>query len=231
MRTEAEFREITIHGDEISFEVEGDRQAFQRSRLPQAFMDWMIAGRLAMYDRLEGHGTAPFFASHLPVVVTYNRGEAIPFNTGNKGVGPLPVETALDKYNGLLTDTFESTRDEMAAESLPKRLAAVRSLFEEGAASDRALMTLEIFEKTTFRNLSDYPLATLHYADQGPVYTSFQIDAVVEILTPGHPAYDFAFLSRQLFEQDAFHITQTKFPFAYAFHPVRVQDKTPVKRH
>jgi hypothetical protein len=62
------------------------------------------------------------------------------------------------------------------------------------------------------------------------VYRSFQIDAVVEILTPEHPVYRFAFWSRRLFEHDPFHITQTRFPYAYLFHPSEVRDKTPFAR-
>ena len=76
----------------------------------------------------------------------------------------------------------------------------------------------------------DFPIATLHYTDRGPHYRSFQIDTVVEVLPPEHPVHRFAFLSRQLFEHDAFHITQTKFPYAYRFHPVKVRDKTPHRR-
>ena len=53
---------------------------------------------------------------------------------------------------------------------------------------------------------------------------------VVEILSPEHPAYRFAFLNRRLFEYDRFHITQTRFPYAYRFHPVGVRDKTPFAR-
>ncbi len=231
MAVQASLREITFQGDELAFEVDGRHYGFERMRLPADFMEWVIAGRRAMYARLAGDGTAPFFSSHLPVVVTYNRGEVIPFNTGNKGVGLLPVEDALERYCDLLRDTFEQTRGVPASESLPERLAAAWAPFADGAMSDRALITLEIFEKRTFRNLCDYPVATLHYTDQGPVYKSFQIDAVVEILTPERPAYRFAYLSRQLFEMDTFHITQTRFPFAYLFHPVRVQEKTPVRRH
>lgn len=228
--TQAAFRTITQNGAGLSFDMDGESQSFRSVSLPDEFMDWVIEGRRAMYDVIEGVGTAPFFQAHLPVVVTRTRSKPIPFNTSNKGVGLLPQEDKIEEYCELLERTLESTRDRPPGETMPERLNAVRRLLERDEVSDRALITLEIFEKQTFRNLCDFPVASLHYTDQGPTYLSYQIDVVVEILTPGHPAYRFAFLSRQLFEQDRFHITQTTFPYAYLFHPVHIKDKTPRRR-
>ncbi len=224
------FKKIAVGDGELSFTAGGQRHAFPRAALPAAFIEWMIAARRAMYEDLKGHGTAEFFAAHLPVVVTWCRNQPIPFNTGNKGVGILPVDGKLGHYADLYQGCFERTRAAPREESLPLRLEAVRRLVSGPDVSDRALITLEIFEKQTFANLSDFPVATLHYTDVGPIYRSFQIDAVVEILPPEHPAYRFAFLSRQLFEQDPFHITQTEFPYAYLFHPTQVRNKTPYRR-
>ncbi len=224
------FKRIAVDDGELAFTAGGKRHVFPRAALPGEFMDWMIAARQAMYQNLKGRGTAEFFAAHLPVVVTYRRDQPIPFNTGNKGVGVLPVEDKLGHYADLYDDCFEQTKAAPREESLPSRLEVVRRFVSGKDVSDRALITLEIFEKQTFANLSDFPVATLHYTDVGPVYRSFQIDAVVEILTPEHPAYRFAFLSRHLFEQDPFHITQTEFPYAYLFHPTQVRDKTPYRR-
>jgi len=225
------FTPIEVSNSQVSFGVKGERLTFSRAQLPDPFMKWLIDGRRAMYDLLEGKGTAPFFASHLPVVVTRNRQGPLPFNTGNKGVGVLPLAEQIPSYCDLLEEVLEGTRGEPVGDTLKRRLDAVRRPLDAGHISNRALITLEIFERNTFRNLAEFPLATLHYTDQGPVYLSYQIDAVVEILPPGHPEYRFAFLSRQLFEQDPFHITQTRFPYAYLFHPVEIKDKTPKHRH
>ncbi|MFQ5529195.1 MAG: hypothetical protein ACE5FP_02510 [Gemmatimonadota bacterium] len=225
------FTPVDVDDSHLSFSVNGERHDFARVLLPDPFMEWLVEGRRAMYDLLEGKGTAPFFASHLPVVVTKNRQSPTPFNTGNKGVGVLPVDEHLTSYCDTLQGVLEDTRGAPVADTLARRLNAVRQPLDAGHISNRALITLEIFERNTFQNLSEFPLATLHYTDQGPVYLSFQIDAVVEILPPGHPAYRFAFLSRQLFEHDPFHITQTRFPYAYLFHPIGVKDKTPKHRH
>jgi len=230
LKRPARFKTIEVGDGELGFTADGRRHAFPRVPLPAAFMEWMITARRAMYENLEGRGTADFFAAHLPVVVTWRRDRPIPFNTGNKGVGILPVADKLEHYADLYQDCFEQTKAAPREESLPLRLQAVRRFVSGQDVSDRALITLEIFEQQTFANLSDLPVATLHYTDVGPVYRSFQIDTIVEVLTPEHPAYRFAFLSRQLFEQDAFHITQTEFPYAYLFHPTEVRDKTPYRR-
>jgi len=224
------FRGISQNGVGLSFDMDGIRHSFTRVSLPDVFMEWLIEGRKAMYETLEGMYTAPFFQSHLPVVVTQTQGQSIPFNTSNKGVGLLPEEDKIEEYCDLLERTLESTRDMPPDQTMAERLGAVRLLLERNEVSNRALITLEIFEKQTFRNLCDFPVATLHYTDHGPTYLSFQIDSVVEVLTPSHPAYRFAFLSRQLFEHDRFHITQTTFPYAYLFHPVQIRDKTPKRR-
>ncbi len=230
MTQKTSIKNIVQNGTELSFEANAERHVFHRVELPDAFMEWVIAGRESMYDVLEGKGTAPFFEAHLPVVVTYSRNEPIPFNTGNKGVGLLPQEETLEQYCELLDETLNRTRDLPTKTSLPERLHAARTMVERRDVSNRALVTLEIFEKQTFQNLCDFPVATLHYTDRGPHYRSFQIDSVVEVLTGEHPVHRFALLSRQLFEQDAFHITQTKFPYAYRFHPVKIRDKTPHRR-
>jgi hypothetical protein len=224
------WRKLEFSETELAFSMDGTRHSYPRVSLPADFMEWTIAGRLKLYEELETGGHASFFGAHLPVVVTYNRQDSFPFNTGNKGVGLLPQPEKMDEYCTLYEQTFERCDKLPREESLAGRLQAVRRFLESGAVSDQRLATLEIFEKTTFANLCDYPIATLHYAGEGPVYRSFQIDTVVEILTPDDAEYHFPFLSRRLFEIDEFHLTQTRFPYAYLFHPVRVRDKTPFSR-
>ncbi len=227
---EQSFRPIAVGTSELSFSLDGERHCYPRARLPESFVQWIVEGRNAMYDLLEGKGHAPFFGTHLPVVVTYSRGDAFPFNTGNKGVGLAPVLARMDHYCGRYQRTFEQCAEKSWEESLSGRLAAVREFVNGNDVSDEVLISLEIFEKTTFANLCDFPLATLHYTGDGPVYRSYQVNAVVQIVPPEHPVYRFAFLSRQLFEYDSFHITQTTFPYAYIFYPVEVRDKTPYPR-
>ncbi len=224
------YRSITTGEHTLAFALEEEELVFPRVTLPGPFVDWVVEGRKAMYDLLEGRAHAPFFGSHLPVVVTSSRNSAFPFNTGNKGVGLLPVPEKMDDYCDLYQETFRRAREEPWEERLKSRLDAVRRFITSEDISNEALVSLEIFEKTTFSNLADYPIATLHYTGDGPIYRSFQINAVVQIVPPEHPVYRFAFLSRQLFEYDSFHITQTMFPYAYIFYPTEVRDKTPFPR-
>lgn len=228
--SENRYREIEVQEQTVAFAADGRRHEFPRVRLPGDFLDWVIEGRRAMYDLLEGKAHAPFFGSHLPVVVTFSRESAFPFNTGNKGVGLSPVPERIDDYIDLYLETFRASTELPWEESLPMRLDAVRRFIGSKDVSDEVLLSLEIFEKTTFANLCDYPIATLHYTGDGPVYRSYQINAVVQIVPPEHPVYRFAHMSRRLFEFDDFHITQTRFPYAYAFYPVEVKNKTPFPR-
>ncbi|MBI4083914.1 MAG: PCP reductase family protein [Candidatus Lambdaproteobacteria bacterium] len=228
--SDTRYREIVVGDAHVAFQADGREYSYPRVRLPKSFTGWLIEGRRAMYALLEGRGHAPFFGSHLPVVVTCARGTDFPINTGNKGVGLAPVPQRVDHYCELYRATFERSRQAAWESSLADRLAAVRSFIASDDISDEMLLSLEIFERGTFTNLCDFPLATLHYTGDGPVYRSFQINAVVQIVPPEHPAYRFAFWSRQLFEYDAFHITQRHFPYAYVFYPVEVRDKTPYPR-
>ncbi len=227
---EPRYRPIEVGAAEVAFSVDGQRRTFSRTRLPEGFVSWIVEGRNAMYDLLEGHGSAQFFGTHLPVVVTQAADGGFPFNTGNKGVGLAPKPERVDDFCDFYTETFKRYAGKPWEESLSCRLGAVRQFINGPDVSDEVLISLEIFEKKTFANLCRMPLATLHYTGEGPVYRSYQINAVVQIVPPEHPVYRFAFLSRQLFEYDSFHITQTQFPYAYVFFPVEVLDKTPYPR-
>lgn len=224
------FTGIDVRESDLGYTHGGNTHTYPRERLPPEFTQWMIEGRRAMYDLLEGNASAPFFGSHLPVVVTYNRDGGFPFNTGNKGVGLMPLPEKVDDYSDLYEETYMRCHDMPWEESLPHRLKAVRGFIESEDVSDEALVSLEIFEKTTFANLAANPIATLHFTGDGPMYRSYQINAVVQVVPPEHPVYRFTVLSRQLFEFDDFHITQTQFPYAYIFYPVQVVDKTPYAR-
>jgi len=231
MGHDASYRTVAVGESELSFVADDGRHTFARARLPEPFLRWLVQGRNAMYDLLEGRGQAHFFGSHLPVVVTYARNASFPFNTGNKGIGLLPQAQRLAHYCELYRSTVQACARDSWHDSLASRLRVVRGFVNGEDVSNEGLVSLEIFEQTTFSNLCDFPIATLHYTGEGPLYRSFQINAVVQIVPPENPTYEFAYLSRRLFEFDDFHITQTRFPYAYLFYPVEVRDKTPFPRH
>ena len=198
--------------------------------LPEKFVEWIEQGRRAMYGKILGQGSPGFFASHLPMVATWNKGASFPFNCSNKGVGFLPKREYLAEYVELFRNTLERTRGRPWQESLRERVEAVsRFYFDREKVDYRALSTLEIFEKGTYRNLSRTPLAAVHYTGNGPDYISFQVNCAVEIIKPDDPRHEFVHLARVMFEYDSFHISQTNFPYAYVLWISEVLDKTPFR--
>jgi nucleotide-binding universal stress UspA family protein/rubrerythrin len=198
--------------------------------LPEKFADWIEHGRRGMYDKLLGKGSPGFFTSHLPVMSTFAKDKPFPYNCSNKGVGFLPKPEYLEHFKDLFRRTLENTRGRPWRESLKERIAAVSSFYFDREKIDfRALSTLEIFEKGTYRNLSRTPLAALHYTGNAPDYVSFQLNCAVEIVKPDDPRHEFVHLARIMFEYDSFHIAQTNFPYAYVLWISEVLDKTPFR--
>jgi nucleotide-binding universal stress UspA family protein len=198
--------------------------------LPEKFVDWIEQGRRSMYGKLLGKAAPGFFTSHLPVVTTLTAGSGFPFNCSNKGVGFLPKPEYLEHFTDLFRRTLENTRGRPWQESMRERIAAVSSFyFDRDKIDYRALSTLEIFEKGTYRNLSRTPLAAVHYTGNAPEYISFQVNCAVEIIRPDDPRHAFVHLARIMFEYDSFHISQTNFPYAYVLWISEVLDKTPFR--
>ena len=221
---------VRIEDNSIRVELESGLVTLPSESLPVRYVEWIEQGRRAMYDKLMGKGNPAFFTSHLPVMITQSLDQAFPFNCGNKGVGYLPKPEYLQEFIDLFHATIENTRGRPWQESLRERIEAVsRFYFDREKIDYRAMSSLEIFEKTTFKNLSRTPLAALHYTGNAPDYMSFQINAAVEVIGPDDPRHEFIKLARVMFEYDSFHIAQHQFPYAYIFWISSVQDKTPFR--
>ncbi|MDP6980714.1 MAG: PCP reductase family protein [Myxococcota bacterium] len=195
--------------------------------------DWLDEGRRSMYETLLEPGAAPvrFFAQHLPMVVSYNQTNVFPFTCGNKGVGYLPHAQYVDHFIERYRDTIEECKGKPWQESLKKRVGVASEFNLNPEFIDRrCLVTLEIFERQTFKNLSKMPLASLLFTGHSPAFTSFQVNCAVEIIGPGDPRYTFITLARTMFEYDDFHITQQNFPYAYVFWISECVSKTPFRR-
>ena len=221
---------VLVAGDRLCVAMENGPLSLPMESLPERYVEWIEQGRKAMYDKLLGKGNPAFFTSHLPVMITQSRGQSFPFNCGNKGVGFLPKAEFLGEFVDLFKETMERTRGRPWQESLRERIVAVSSFyFNRDKIDFRSLSSLEIFEKTTFRNLTDQPLAALHYTGNAPDYISFQVNAAVEIIGPDDPRHEFVKLARVMFEYDSFHIAQHQFPYAYVFWISSIHDKTPFR--
>ena len=200
---------------------------------PPELCEWLDEGRRSMYQSLLEPTAGPprFFAQHLPMVVSYNQSSIFPFTCGNKGVGYLPMPEHLEHFTHRYRETIEACKGRPWQESLRRRVGVVSELNLVPELIDRrCLVSLEIFERQTFKNLSQTPLASLLFTGHSPSFTSFQVNCAVEIIGPGDPRYTFITLARTMFEYDDFHITQQNFPYGYVFWISEAVSKTPFRR-
>ena len=202
--------------------------------LPENFVRWQLDYKHSIYDAIERDEYVAFNAGHLPVVGTWDQNSIMP-NLANKGVGFTPkdehidhylnvVETAVDKISKLPPHAVNDTRE--------LRINAAREVYRHPEHIDwRRLGLLEIFEGGTFHNLVANPRASVLWTGNAPVFVSYQVDCVVEIITPEDPRYRFSWAMRRLFEYEPFHVVQTIYPYAYCFWVVGSKEKTPKRRY
>jgi hypothetical protein len=212
----------------------GDVQDFVIEELPEEFVRWQLDYKHGVYDAIEKDQYVAFNAGHLPVVATWDEAARVP-NLANKGVGFTPKDEYLEHYVRLVEEAVEKI------EALPShavddtrglRVKTAREFYAHPEHIDwRRLGLLEIFEGGTFRNLCKNPFASVLWTGDSPTFVSFQVDCVVEVITPEHPRYRFSWAMRRLFEFEPFHVVQTMFPYSYTFWVYHWQDKTPRRRY
>ncbi|MFQ5746520.1 MAG: hypothetical protein ACE5HF_04785 [Gemmatimonadota bacterium] len=212
---------------------EGTRE-HRLQELPEAFVRWQLDYKRSIYDAIENDEYIAFNAGHLPVVGTWNTGSATP-NLANKGVGFTPKDEHIDEYLALVEDAVERIAElppHAVHETRDLRLRTAREFYAHPEHIDwRRLGLLEIFEGSTFHNLVENPVASVLWTGNSPVFVSYQVDCVVEIMTPEDPRYRFSWAMRRLFEYEPFHVVQTMYPYSYCFWVVDVHDKTPRRRY
>jgi hypothetical protein len=202
--------------------------------LPEKFISWQLDYKHSIYDKIERDEYVAFNQGHLPVVATLGSGSPVP-NLANKGVGFTPRDEYLAHYLRLVEEAvaqIEQLPPHAVDETRSLRVKTARDLYAHPEHIDwRRLGLLEIFEGTTLRNLMELPLASVLWTGNSPVFVSFQVDCVVEIITPEHPRYRFSWAMRRLFEYEPFHVVQTMFPYSYTFWVYDWHDKTPKRRY
>ena len=231
--TQRDASRIEVGDDSIIVPLPDGPIRLPSTSAPPELSDWLDEGRRSMYQSLlePSAGPARFFAQHLPTVVTYNQSTVFPFTCGNKGVGYMPLPEHLEHFSHRYRDTIEASKGKPWQESLRQRVGAASEFNLSPEFIDRrCLVSLEIFERQTFKNLSQLPLASLLFTGHSPSFTSFQVNCAVEIIGPGDPRYTFITLARTMFEYDDFHITQQNFPYAYLFWISQCVSKTPFRR-
>ncbi len=209
---------------------EGYVREFEIKELPDAFVRWQLDYKHSVYDAIERDEYIAFNAGHLPVVATWNRESVVP-NLANKGVGFTPKDEHIDYYLDLV-ETAVARIQELPAHAVNEtrefRVNTARKFYAHPEHVDwRRLGLLEIFEGSTLRNLIENPVASVLWTGNAPVFPSFQVDCVVEIITPDDPRYRFSWSMRRLFEYEPFHVVQTMYPYSYCFWVTGFKEKTP----
>jgi hypothetical protein len=207
---------------------------FAIQELPESFVQWQLDYKRRIYDAISRDEYIAFNAGHLPVVGTWADQGLVP-NLANKGVGFTPKDEHAEHYVKLVEDAVERIQalpPHAVDETRELRTATAREFYAHPEHIDwRRLGLLEIFEGETYRNLAHRPLASVLWTGQSPVFVSFQVDCVVEIIPKEHPRYRFSWAMRRLFEYEPFHVVQTMFPYAYTFWVYDWHDKTPKRRY
>jgi hypothetical protein len=218
----------------INYKQNGATQKFEIKELPEKFIRWQLDYKHKIYSAIEKDEYIAFNAGHLPVVGTWDEGSLVP-NLANKGVGFTPKDEYLDHYLNIVEDAVEQIQKlppHAVNDTRNLRISTARKFYSHPEHIDwRRLGLLEIFEGSTFKNLSGNPFASVLWTGNSPVFVSFQVDCVVEIITPDDPRYRFSWAMRRLFEYEPFHVVQTMYPYSYCFWVMDWKDKTPKRRY
>ncbi len=225
---------VKVENNQAVFSENGTIREFEIKELPQKFIRWQLDYKHKIYDAIEKDEYIAFNAGHLPVVGTWDEDSLVP-NLANKGVGFTPKDEYLDHYLKIVEDAVEQIQKlppHAVNDTRDLRVSAAREFYAHPEHIDwRRLGLLEIFEGSTFKNLSKNPFASVLWTGNSPVFVSFQVDCVVEIITPKDPRYRFSWAMRRLFEYEPFHVVQTMYPYSYCFWVMNWKDKTPKRRY
>ena len=212
----------------------GGVQEFAIKELPESFVRWQLDYKNRIYDAIEKDEYVRFNAGHLPVVGSWDESSLFP-NLANKGVGFTPKDEHMDHYLALVEGAvaeIEKLPTHAVDDTRKLRISTAREFYAHPEHVDwRRLGLLEIFEGGTYKNFTTNPLAAVLWTGDSPVFMSFQVDCVVEVMTPEHPRYRFAWAMRRLFEFEPFHIVQTMFPYSYTLWVYDWKEKTPRRRY
>ena len=212
----------------------GQVREYRVKELPESFIRWQLDYKQRVYAGIEHDQYVAFNAGHLPVVGTWDMGSTFP-NLANKGVGFTPKDEFMDHYVNLVEGAvaeIEQLPPHAVDDTRRLRIATAREFYAHPEHIDwRRLGLLEIFEGSTYRNLSQNPMAAVLWTGDSPIFVSFQVNCVVEVITPEHPRYRFSWAMRRLFEYEPFHVVQTMFPYSYTFWVYDWKEKTPKRRY
>ena len=226
--------QVQVFNGAARLQQNGRTREYEIRELPEKFVRWQLDYKHSIYNAIERAEYIAFNAGHLPVVATWNSESLVP-NLANKGVGFTPKDEYIDYYLERVESAVAKIQElppHAVDETRGLRVSTARELYAHPEHIDwRRLGLLEIFEGSTLRNISDNPLASVLWTGNSPVFVSFQVNCVVEIITPQDPRYRFSWAMRRLFEYEPFHVVQTMYPYSYCFWVYDYKDKTPKRRY
>lgn len=218
----------------VSLRRDGGAVDYKIKELPGKFVRWQLEYKKSIYDAIENDHYVAFNAGHLPVVGTWDDEAAVP-NLANKGVGFTPKDEYINQYLEMVEDAvaqIEKLPPHAVNDTRALRIKTAREFYAHPEHIDwRRLALLEIFEGSTYHNLTKNPMASVLWTGNSPVFLSFQVNCVVEIMTSEDPRYRFSWAMRRLFEYEPFHVVQTMYPYSYCFWVTGFKDKTPKRRY
>lgn len=226
--------QVQVDNGVATLQLRGEEKSIEVKELPEKFVRWQLDYKNTIYDAIERDEYVAFNAGHLPVVATWDEESLVP-NLANKGVGFTPKDEYIEHYLKLVEDAVKEIQKlppHAVNETRDLRINTARAFYKNPDHVDwRRLGLLEIFEGSTFRNLVANPTASVLWTGNSPVFVSYQVDCVVEIMTPDDPRYRFSWAMRRLFEYEPFHVVQTIYPYSYCFWVIGYKDKTPKRRY
>lgn len=216
----------------ITLEINQKHYLYNRMELPQDFLNWQSIARLNAFQMMADFNSEKVrtMPAHLPVLATYGTGD-FPVNLTSRGIGLLPKDEFIIPLCELFERVISESKDQPWQETLPKRLAAIKTFYEKPDQFDSQMLGgLEIFEGQTVENLKNNPKAALLYSGEAPRFPSYQMNGIMRFIFPGDIHFRFLLAARELFANDAFHIHQVRYPFGYLFYPLEIKNKTPFPR-
>ena len=199
--------------------------------LPINFLAWQRQARISLCTRLmtDGPSSVKTMPAHLAVMSSVSEDGTV--NLATKGMGLLPKPDRLEESTGLLRSAIDKCQGSAWETTLHQRATTLLNFYDDLDRFDNTkLGGLEIFEGSTYRNLTRNPKATLLFTGEAPIFLSYQIEGRVEFVPIGDGYHAFLSAARELFAHDRFHVFQTSYPLAYLFHVSKVRDKTPFTR-
>jgi hypothetical protein len=226
---------VVVEGDRALVRMpDGRPVSVHVKELPEDFVRWQLDYKHSVYDAIERNEYIAFNAGHLPVVGTWSDESPFP-NLANKGVGFTPKDEYIEHYLEVVesaVERIETLPPHAVDDTRELRIETARSFYRHPEHIDwRRLGLLEIFEGSTLRNLAVNPRASVLWTGNSPVFVSYQVDCLVEVIPPEDPRYRFAWAMRRLFEYEPFHVVQTMYPYAYCFWVTGFKNKTPKRRY